>query len=226
MIERIRSLLFENQDLKYQAFQTKLIPNINPDVIIGVRNPITKNIAKTIIKDGKENIYFKFIPYKYYEENNICAYLISECKDYDMTVDMLNRFLPYVDNWATCDIIKPKIFKKHKEELLSEIKRWMESENIYSIRFAVNMLMSYYLDEDFKPIYLEWPLNIKEDDYYINMVIAWYYATALAKQYDSAIKIIEDNKLSKWVHNKTIQKSIESFRVTIEHKNHLKTLKR
>ena len=218
--------LLKINDLEYVSFQSKLIPNINPDTIIGVKTPELKRIAKELYKNNDYENFLNSLPHKYFEENIIHGLLISEFKDYNLCINYIDKFLPYIDNWAVCDQTNPKIFKKHKEEVIIKIKEWINSNEIYKIRFGVKTLMSHFLDDDFNKDYLKLPLIIKNDDYYVKMMIAWYYATALAKQYDEAIKIIESNELDIFIHNKTIQKAIESFRVTDDHKKYLRTLKR
>ena len=224
-IAKTEQELFSKQDIKYREFQAKLMPNIDKSVIIGVRNPDTKKIAKQIIRDNEEDGFVSNLPHKYYEENNVHAYIITNCKEYSKTISMLDNFLPFVDNWATCDIIKPQIFKKNTDKLINEIRRWVSSNKTYTVRFGIGMLMTFYLDDYFDNKYLKIPLSIKTDEYYIKMMIAWFYATALAKQYDDTIKIIENKVLDKWTHNKSIQKAIESYRITDEQKVYLKTLK-
>ena len=218
--------LFALQDLKYKDFHQKLMPTVNPDKVIGIRTPALRKFAKDFGKREEAKEFIKKLPHKYYEEDNLHAFLLEEIKDYDHLIQELNNFLPFVDNWATCDMMRPKILKNHKAELLIDIKKWLSSNNTYTIRFAVNCLMLYYLEEDFKSEYSEWVKNIESEEYYINMVRAWYFATALAKQYDEAVKILESNTLDKWTHNKTIQKAVESYRITKEQKEYLKTLKR
>ncbi|MBQ7115445.1 MAG: DNA alkylation repair protein [Clostridia bacterium] len=217
--------LFKLQDLKYKEFHQKLMPTVNPDKVIGIRTPVLRKFAKGFGKRDEAKKFIKNLPHKYYEEDNLHAFLLEEIKDYEELIKELNIFLPFVDNWATCDMMRPKILKKHKTELLEDIKKWLSSNNTYTIRFAVNCLMNYYLEEDFKPEYLYWVKNIKSEEYYINMVRAWYFATALAKQYDEAVKILENKPLDKWTHNKTIQKAVESYRITDEQKIFLKSLK-
>ncbi len=217
--------LFKLQDLKYKEFHQKLMPTVNPDKVIGIRTPVLRKFAKVFGKKEEAESFLKKLPHKYYEEDNLHAFLLEEIKDYEKLIEELNIFLPFVDNWATCDMMRPKIFKKHKDELLKDIYRWLDSKDTYTIRFAVNCLMNNYLEEDFKPEYLWWVKNIESEEYYINMVRAWYFATALAKQYDETVKILENNTLDKWTHNKTIQKAIESYRITNEQKAYLKTLK-
>lgn len=215
--------LLKLQNKKYQEFNSKLVPNIDKERIIGVKNPEVRNIVKTY--KGDITSFLNELPHYYNEENVLHGVLITEMKDYDKTIEELNKFLPYIDNWSVCDIIKPKSFKKNKDKLMIEINKWLKSKETYTVRFGLSMLMSYYLDDDYQKEYLNLPLSIHSDEYYINMMIAWYYATALAKQYDDTIKIIEDKKLDKWVHNKTIQKAKESFRITQEQKDYLNTLK-
>ncbi len=222
----LQAELFELQDLKYKEFHQRLMPTVNPDKVIGIRTPVLRKFAKEFVKSAEAESFLKTFPHKYYEEDNLHAFLLEEIKDYKTLITELNKFLPFVDNWATCDMMRPQILEKHKFELLEDIKRWLSSNDTYTIRFAVNCLMNYYLEEDFKPEYLGWVKNIESEEYYINMVRAWYFATALAKQYDETVKILENHSLDKWTHNKTIQKSIESYRIIKEQKTYLKTLKR
>ncbi len=218
--------LFELQDLKYKEFHQKLMPTVNPDKVIGIRTPVLRKFAKEFGKRKESESFIKNLPHKYYEEDNLHAFLLEQIKDYNILIQELNKFLPFVDNWATCDMMRPKLLKKHKAELLKDIKKWLSSKDTYTIRFAVNCLMNYYLEEDFKPEYLNWVKDVQSEEYYINMVRAWYFATALAKQYDETVKILDSNALDKWTHNKTIQKAIESYRITKEQKEYLKGLKR
>ena len=218
--------LFKLQDIKYRDFQVKLIPNYSIDIMIGVRTPDLRNYAKKLLKENKYKDFLEELPHKYFDENQLHAFIISEIKDYEKCIIYINKFLPYVDNWATCDQMSPKIFKKNKDKLIIEIMRWIESKETYTVRFGIGMLMHYYLDDDFNPKYLEKVSKIKSKEYYVNMMIAWYFATALAKQYDDAIKYIEKNILDKWTHNKTIQKALESYRITPSQKEYLKRLKR
>lgn len=217
--------LFNLKDEKYKELQAKIIPNIKSDSIIGVRTPELRKFAKDLVKNNNYLSFFNELPHKYFDENQLHAFIISEIKDYDECILYLNKFLPYVDNWATCDQLSPKVFKKNHDKLLDQIKVWIKSKETYTIRFGIGMLMQYYLDDNFKLEYLEMVSNIRSDEYYVNMMIAWYFATALAKQYDSTIKVIENYKLDKWVHNKTIQKSIESYRISLEQKEYLRSLK-
>ena len=218
--------LFKMQDKEYRNFQVKLIPSYNINSIIGVRTPKLKSYAKELIKNNNYLDFLDDLPHKYFDENQLHAFIISELKSYDECILYINKFLPYIDNWATCDQLSPKIFKKHTDKLLEQIKIWIKSNDTYTIRFGIGMLMKYYLDDNFKPEYLKWVSSITSNEYYVNMMIAWYFATALAKQYDEVIPYIKDNKLSIWVHNRTIQKAIESYRITDIQKEYLRSLKR
>lgn len=223
--EEIQRRLFELQDLKYQAFQCKLMPTVNPETVIGVRTPDLRKLARDYSKTSEASEFLKNLPHKYYDENNLHGFLIETIKDYPDAVAAVNAFLPYIDNWATCDLLSPKIFKKHLSEFYEQIKTWLKSDRIYTVRFGIEMLMSFYLDDNFKPEMLELVACIRSDEYYINMMIAWYFATALAKQYDAALPFIREQRLEKWTHNKTIQKAIESSRISDETKAYLRTLK-
>lgn len=221
----IKEQLFMLADEKYRDFQAKLIPTADKDRFIGVRTPLLRSLAKRIYKETDCTEFLSKLPHEYFDENQLHAFIISEIKDFDTCIKEVCRFLPYIDNWATCDQLSPKVFKKHKPELLVYIKRWIESQNTYTVRFGIGMLMQHYLDDDFKPCYPDLVSSIKSDEYYINMMIAWYFATALAKQYDTAIKYIENRKLNTWTHNKAIQKACESYRINDEHKKYLRSLK-
>lgn len=225
MSKNIQSLLFAKQDIKYRDFQAPLFPNIDKERMIGVRTPELKKLAKELFGSELANKFIETLPHRYFDENQLHAFLISLIKDYKTCLKEVERFLPYIDNWGTCDQLSPKVFAKHKEELVVDIKRWIKSKHTYTVRFAIGMLLGLYLDESFKEDYLELVSGVKSDEYYINMMIAWYFATALAKQYDSTIKYIEDKQLDSWVHNKTIQKAVESYRITNEQKAYLKSLK-
>ena len=223
--ERIRKQLFELRDLKYRNFNSSLIPTVDKETVIGVRTPQLRKLAKELSKDPDIGVFLKTLPHKYYEENNLHGLIIEGMKDYDKCIAEMELFLPYIDNWATCDIISPKVFKKHLPELLDEIKIWMGSDHTYTIRLGIEILMSFYLDDQFKPEYLEMVAEVKSEEYYVNMMIAWFFATALAKQYDTTISFIEEKRLERWTHNKSIQKSVESYRITPEQKAYLRTLK-
>ena len=225
IIAEIQGRLFEVQGVEYQAFQCKLMPTVEPDSVIGVRMPQLRQFAKEIAKREDIGDFLEQLPHQYYEENNLHGLIVEAMKDYDLCIAQLDRFLPYVNNWATCDMMSPKIFKKHLSQLLQPIQRWMAAEDVYMVRFGIGMLMKFYLDDAFEPEYLEWVAAIQSDEYYINMMIAWYFATALAKQYDSTIPFLEKRQLSTWVHNKTIQKAIESYRIKDDRKTYLRTLR-
>lgn len=216
----IQNELLRLQDKKYRDFHARLMPNIDKDRIIGVKVPDLRRFAKGIKAEASD--FLNKLPHKYYEENNLHAYLISEISDFDECIKKVNEFLPYVDNWATCDGMKPKSFKKNKEKLLEEIEKWLKSDHEYTVRFGILMLMTHFLDEDFDEKYFDWVSGIKSDKYYINMMIAWFFATALAKKWDFAVKYIEEKRLPDWVHNKTIQKARESYRITKEQKEYLR----
>ena len=223
-MNKIQERLFKLQDKKYQEMQYKIIPNINKETIIGVRTPELRSLAKELIKEDYQS-FLNNLPHKYFDENQLHAFIISEIKDYKECINYINKFLPYVDNWATCDQMSPKIFKKNTNILIDDIKEWLKSKETYTIRFGIGTLMQYYLDDNFKPEYLEMISKIRSEEYYVNMMISWYYATALAKQYESTIPYIENKKLDIWVHNKTIQKAIESYRITDKQKEYLRSLK-
>ena len=220
IIKRLNAL----QDTKYRDFQSKLIPDTKAE-FIGVRTPELRKLAKELIKEGKTDNFLSVLPHKYFDENQLHAFIISGIKDFDMCVKEVERFLPYVDNWATCDQMSPKVFKKEKKALLPYINKWLKSGKTYTVRFGMGMLMQHFLGEDFAVEYAEKVACVKSDEYYIKMMQAWYFATALAKNYDEVLPFIENKTLEKWTHNKTIQKSIESYRITDEQKAYLKTLK-
>lgn len=223
--EDIRNELYKLQDIKYRDFQSKLIPNIDPETVIGVRTPILRKLAKDLSKNEDIRDFLKELPHRYFDENQLHAFLISGMKDYDECLKELKCFLPFIDNWATCDQLSPKVFKKHRRELLPEIKKWIKSDETYTVRFGIGMLMEHYLDEDFDVSYPDLVAGIRSEEYYVNMMSAWYFATALAKQYEDILPFIENNRLDIWTHNKTIQKAVESFRITDEQKVYLKSLK-
>ena len=221
----IQELLFTKQDIKYRDFQAPLFPNIDKEKMIGVRTPDLKKLAKELYGCETANKFLEALPHEYFDENQLHAFLISLIKDYETCLEEVERFLPYIDNWGTCDQLSPKVFAKHKDKLIVDIKRWIKSKHVYTVRFAIGMLLSLYLDESFQEEYLELVSKVKSDEYYINMMIAWYFATALAKQYNATIKYIEDKRLDSWVHNKTIQKAVESYRINDNQKDYLKSLK-
>ncbi len=223
--QEIKDLLFSLQDIKYRDFQSKLIPTVGKDYFIGVRTPELRRLAKLLSKREDINSFLENPEHEYFDELQLHAFIVSDIKDYRACIDEVNRFLPYVNNWATCDQMSPKVFKKHKEELLEEIYRWLESDKTYTVRFAVKMLMEHYLDSDFDEKYLLTVSKIRSEEYYVKMMVAWYFATALAKQYESAYKIIEDRRLDVWTHNRAIQKAAESYRISDKQKAELKKLK-
>ena len=221
----IRETLFSLREEEYAAFQAKLIPNVAPERVIGVRTPALRKLAKTLRGSGQAEEFLKALPHEFFEENNLHAFLLCEMKDFEACVQAVEDFLPYVDNWATCDQMSPGVFRKNKQALLPPIRRWIASEQCYTRRFGIGMLMSHFLDEDFREEYLSLVSDIRSEEYYVNMMIAWYFATALAKQYEAALPYLENRRLDPWVHNKAIQKALESFQVSDGHKTYLKTLK-
>ena len=223
--DEIRVELYKLQDVKYKDFMIRLVPGMEPDRMIGIRTPELRKLAKAMSSRADIDAFMDDLPHRYFEENQVHAFIISGMKDYGDCIDRLTAFLPYVDNWATCDQMSPKVFKKHKEELLGMIRIWIASTETYTIRFGLSMLMEHYLDEDFDPAYLEMAAGIRSEEYYVRMMIAWYFATALAKQYAAAVQYLEHQSLDVWTHNKTIQKAIESYRITPEQKEYLRTLK-
>lgn len=225
MVNDIRAHLLSMEDLGYKKFHSALMPTVDADTIIGVRVPVLRKYAKELFKNGFFEGFLNDLPHKYYEENNLHAFLIEQEKDYDILIEKLNAFLPFVDNWATCDMMSPKIFKDHKKELLEEIDKWINSGEAYTVRFGIKCLMQYYLDEDFDISFAQKVSDVKSEEYYVNMMRAWYFATALSKQYDACVKFLENNSLDRWTHNKTISKACESYRISAEIKAYLKTLK-
>lgn len=221
----IAEKLFALQDKKYRDFQARLMPTVKPEHIIGVRTPALRQLAKEMMRKGEADAFLAKLPHKYFEENQLHAFILSDMKDYAECVERLEEFLPYVDNWATCDQMSPKVFRKHRPELLGQIRLWLASPATYTVRFGIGMLMAHYLDEDFDPACLSLVAGLRSDEYYVNMMIAWYFATALAKQYDASLPFIEEQRLSVWTHNKAIQKAIESRRITMAHKDYLRSLR-
>lgn len=222
----IAEKLFEMQDIQYRDFTSKLIPNISLDSMIGVRLPAVKRLAKELYKGGEYVDFVNQLPHTYFEEYHLHSYIISEIKDIDAFAIEVERLLPYIDNWSVCDSLRPKSFIKSREKALDLIRKWLKSEHIYTKRFAIEMLMVHYLDEDFNPKYLDLVCGVIGDDYYLKMMIAWYFATALAKQYEATVPYIENRLIKdKWTHNKAIQKAMESYRVSKDKKEHLKSLK-
>lgn len=225
VVQSVQTRLLALQDLKYREFQIKLMPTVDPAAVIGVRTPALRSFAKAFAKTPEAAAFLRQLPHTYYEENNLHGLLIGAMKDYGQTVAALDAFLPYVDNWATCDLLSPQAFKKHPPELPGEIRRWMAGRHPYTVRFGMEALMSFYLDDHFRPEYLDWVAEVRSEEYYVNTMIAWYFATALAKQYDAAVPYLQERRLAPWTHNKAIQKAIESYRVTGEQKAYLRSLK-
>ena len=221
----IRKELFNLQDTKYRDFHAKLMPTVDKELIIGIRTPVLRKFANSIKNTPDAEKFLKNLPHKFYEENNLHAFLLEKTSNFYTAISETERFLPYIDNWATCDGFFPKVFLKNEDLLLPKIKTWIESDMPYTVRYAILLLMKVYLDEHFKEEYLSLVAGIKSEHYYVKMMQAWYFATALAKQYDDAIKYLEGKKLDIWVHNKTIQKAVESYRIDKETKEYLKTLK-
>ena len=221
----LQDQLFALQDKAYADFQSKLLPTVSRETVIGVRTPDLRKMAKQICKTPAAQEFLHSLPHRYFDENQLHAFILSEDKDFNTCIANLEQFLPYVDNWATCDQLSPKCFKKHTTELLPYIRKWMKSTHTYTKRFGMGMLMRYYLDGEFKPEFLEWVASIKSDEYYIRMMQAWFFATALAKQWDATLPYIEQHRLHPWMHNKTIQKAIESYRITDEQKALLRTFR-
>ena len=221
----LQKQLFALQDTDYRDFHSHLMPNIDKAQIIGIRMPILRKFAKDFGKTEEAKGFLQELPHQYYEENNLHMMLITGMRDYETCLAETERFLPYIDNWATCDFPEPKCFTKHKKDLLPHIRQWIASGKTYTVRYGIGLLMRMYLDEDFTPEYPAMAAEVVSEEYYVNMMIAWYFATALAKQWDSVISYLEERRLSPWVHKKTIQKAIESYRITQEQKNYLRTLR-
>lgn len=225
MVGQIREELFRLQDTAYHDFQSKLIPTVDPERIIGVRTPDLRKYAKQLVRQEDVSEFLRDLPHLYFDENQLHAFLLSELKDYDQCVEEVVRFLPYIDNWATCDQLSPKVFRKHREELLENIREWVRSSETYTIRFGIGMLMQHYLDDGFEVEYPEMVSEVRSEEYYVNMMIAWYFATALAKRYEQVLPFLEGHRLDPLTHNKAIQKAVESYRITPEQKEYLRSLK-
>lgn len=221
-LTKLQKQLFELQDLKYRDFHSKLMPETDKKTVIGIRTPVLRKFAKEFAGTSEAEAFLRQLPHRYYEENNLHMMLITGIKDYEKCMEEIQRFLPCIDNWATCDYPAPKCFARHKDQVLEEAKRWISSGETYVIRYGIGMLMRLFLDEDFSSEYLEMAAAVQSQEYYVNMMIAWYFATALAKQWDATVPYIEQHKLSDWVHRKTVQKAVESYRITPEQKEYLK----
>jgi 3-methyladenine DNA glycosylase AlkD len=217
--------LFSLADTSYRAFQIPLIPTVSPERVIGVRTPVLRKLAKELAGSTDAEAFLRELPHFYYEENQLHAFLVEQIKDYDACIAAIDAFLPYVDNWSTCDGWSPKVLKKHPEQLLDKIRVWLNSDHPYTVRYGIGMLQRYFLDDRFCPDYLEWVASVDREEYYVRMMVAWYFATALAKQYQATLPYIQEYRLPTWTHNKTIQKALESYRVSPEHKQQLKEYK-
>ena len=217
--------LFRLQDKEYARMQAKIIPTVSPDRIIGVRTPALRDFAKRLSKDQNIGEFLSYLPHQYFDEDQLHAFVISLERDFDKCIAEVDAFLPFIDNWATCDQLSPKAFKKEPEKLLPYIQIWIKSDKTYTVRFAIGLLMQHFLDDHFDLKYADEVAGIRSEEYYIRMMIAWYFATALAKQYELVLPYLEDKRLDDWVHNKAIRKSIESYRITDEQKAYLRTLK-
>ena len=220
----LQTQLFHLADETYKEFHSKLMPTVNPEKIIGIRVPVLRKFASDFSKTDEAELFINSLPHHYYEENNLHAFLVEQEKDFDTSVKRVDRFLPYIDNWATCDMLRPKTFAKNKEELLTYILKWLQSEHPYTVRYGIGMLMVHYLDEDFSPEFPVLVSEIKSDEYYVKMMIAWYFATALAKRYEEILPFFKKPVLDKWTHNKALQKARESYRISAEQKIELKGL--
>ncbi len=216
----MEATLLALQDPAYQAFQRRLLPNLPPESILGIKTPQLRQLAKTLPEDFRRQL-----PHRYFEENQLHAFSLEGEKDFAVAVAQVEAFLPYIDNWATCDQLRPKCFARHRQELLPYLASWLSSEHEYTVRFAIGMLMVHFLDQDFQPEYLDWVAGVEREEYYIRMMAAWYFATALAKQWDAALPYLTEKRLAPWVHNKTIQKAVESYRISSEQKTFLRTLR-
>ena len=225
IIHDVQKRLFEMQDAEYRDFHAKLVPTMEKTKFIGIRTPMLRKFAKKFGKTEESEIFLQVLPHQYYEENNLHGLLIEQIRDYDKCLEELERFLPFIDNWATCDLLALHMMKKHRDVFIREVFRWIESDQPYTIRFGIGMLMRHYLDEEFKPEYPEKVAAIRSEEYYVNMMRAWYFATALAKQYEKVLPFLEEWWMDVWTHNKTIQKAIESCRITPEQKAYLRTLR-
>ena len=227
--KNIKERLVSLSEGEYRRFMIKLLPTVDENTVIGVRVGNIRALAKEILKENEKEEMLSFLgdlPHKYYEENMLHAIILSEIRDYELCIEQIDKFLPFVDNWGTCDSLRPKIFKKNREKLLEKINRdWLPAAPTYTKRFAIEMLMVHFLDGDFSPEMLDAVAKIRSEEYYLNMMVAWYFATALAKQYDTALPYLKDHRLDTWTHNKTIQKAVESYLITDEKKTLLKELR-
>ena len=217
--------LYALQDTVYRDFNSKLIPNVSLDNFIGVRTPVLRKMAKDMLKSGVYKDFILSLPHQYFEENQLHAFILSNLKDYDITVKEVDKFLPYVDNWATCDQMSPCAFRKNQDALLKYVVKWIKSKNAFAVRFGVLCLMRYFLDDNFDARYINMVANIKSKEYYVNMMRSWYFATAVAKQFDTVLPYFQKGKIDEWTRLRAIQKAIESYRVSDEHKEQLRALR-
>lgn len=224
-MEEIRKQLYTLQDLHYRDFHSRLMPEVHKEKIIGVRIPQLRALAKELHREGKDELVFLSLPHTTYEELNLHGFLVEYIKDYDACIEALDVFLPYVDNWATCDMVSPKVLGKHRDKLFSQIGKWIASDHDFTVRYGLGMLMRYYLDEYFKPEYLDLAAGIRREEYYVRMMVAWFFATALYKQYYTAVVYLQERRLPKWIHNKAISKAGDSLRMTKAQKEYLKSLR-
>ena len=223
--KEITEKLFSLSDEKYREFSSKLMPTVDKNKVMGVRTPTLRKFCSELYKSAGYEDFMRDLPHRYYEEDNLHALLIDKIKDFDECVSEIERLLPYIDNWATCDMLRPKALKKDPQKLLKFIYKWLASDKVYTVRYAIGCLCSFYLDDNFSTEQLAAVAEIRSEEYYINMMIAWYFATALAKQYESTIVYLQERKLPEWVHRKTIQKAVESYRISDETKAYLRSLR-
>ena len=224
-MDEIVSRLRQRADEGYRAFHMRLVPNVEPARILGVRVPEVRALARSLAGTPKAEAFLRELPHEYYEENNLHAFLLERERDYGALIEGLNRFLPFVDNWATCDSLSPALFKKHPDGLPEQALQWMQSDQTYTVRFGIGVLMRYYLDEGFRPEYAERVAAVRSEEYYVRMMVAWYFATALAAREEDVLPYLTGRRLDPWTHRKAIQNAIESNRITPERKQFLRTLR-
>ena len=218
--------LYALADPEYRDFSAKLTPTVDKECFIGVRTPVLRALAKELLAQGAAEAFLAGLPHRYFEENQLHAFLLSLLRDWERCIAATEDFLPYIDNWATCDQLSPRVFRKNRPALLEAVRTWIASEKTYTIRFGIGMLMAHFLDEAFDPAYPALVAAVRSEDYYGRLMVAWYFATALAKQYDAALPYLETQQLDRWTHNKAIQKALESCRISQERKAYLRSLKR
>ena len=223
--EYVRTKLLEMSDKTYRDFSSKLMPTVDKETVIGVRMPLLRTLAKELFRDERKVEFLSALPHKHFEENNLHAFMVCEIKDFEECVEAVESFLPCVDNWSTCDSLRPKVFYKNAEKLLPYIRKWIKSSHPYTVRFGIEMLMLHFLDERFDEEYLRLVSAVKSEEYYVKMMVAWYFSTALAKQYDETLKVLKSGALDTWTHNKAITKAIESYRIPADRKESLKGFK-